>query len=75
MTCCGRIPAVQIRRAIRRRRASRWACSVLAPAASQGEGGDDDLYRELLRVWLRLGDGYDGKHPSCTARRSDKRRS
>jgi hypothetical protein len=74
MSCCGRIPTAEIRRAIRRRRGCRWACSVLAPAASPSASEENNLYRELLRMWLRLGDGFDGRHPSCTARRSDKRR-
>jgi hypothetical protein len=74
MSCCGRIPAAEIRRAIRRRRASRWACSVLATAASRNERAGSDTYRAWLRIALRLSDGFDGRHLSCAARWSDKRR-
>ena len=77
MSCCGRIPAAETRRASQRRRAWRWACSVLTPETSPSAGAADDAYRALLQIWLRLGDGYDGRHLPCTAKRrtrqSDKR--
>jgi hypothetical protein len=74
MSCCGRIPAADIRKAIRRRRASRWACSILTPAASQDERAGGDTYRAWLRIVLSLGGGISGRHPPCTGRWSDKRR-
>jgi hypothetical protein len=77
MSCCGRTPAAEIRKSIQRRRAWRRACSVWAPDASRNQEAGDDPYRALLRLWLSLGDRFDGRHPSCTAkwsvRRSDKR--
>jgi hypothetical protein len=76
MSCCGRTPAAEIRRAIRRLRGWRWACSTWAPGAPR-IGGWGASYRDPPRVVLRLHDGLGGRHPSCTAkwsgRRSDKR--
>jgi hypothetical protein len=73
MNCCGRKPTAEIRRAIWRRRAWRWTCSALPPGSAREETGDDP-YRALLQLWLRVRDGFDGSHPSCTVRWCDKRR-